>query len=552
MKRQVSNGLTQRPYARHRLPMLGLALTLAPFAWVGEAQAVCNPPAPVNGTTVTCSGATLNQNGTTGYGTATDLNNTYNIQAGATVTGTVFGFRYDTGAIFNNSGAIVGPGAGIAGGDATVHNLLAGATISGTGGAIAAAVLTLDNAGSIFATGPGSEALTLNGLNLTSNTGTITALAAGIDLIGGNATINNTGTISGTAAGGFGIRSQAGNTVTINASGNMGAGVISGVAAGIESDNTNVNLNVSNGTGTISGTDPAAGIGIKGLQNVTITANLGNIVGGGGGIAATGGTATVTNDGIIAAGALGTAIQGLTADVTNLVNGTITAGSAGIRGLNLVTVNNAGRILATVANGIAVSSNGTINITANTGTIEATGLSGRAIKSTGTVSVNNLASGKILALNTGGEAIFATVAATVANAGLISAARFGIDAGTLSLNSNSGTIEATGANGVAISAGTINNFANSNVIQANGSTGIAIVIATSGTITNSVGGTIQANGLDGIAVQALGTTATVTNAGTIQANGVDGFRHQSYEFRLRQGDRRGRFWHQHNHRHADE
>ena len=56
MKREVSNGLAQRPYARHRLQMLGLALTLAPFALVGEAQALCTPNAPVNGTTVTCSG----------------------------------------------------------------------------------------------------------------------------------------------------------------------------------------------------------------------------------------------------------------------------------------------------------------------------------------------------------------------------------------------------------------------------------------------------------------------------------------------------------------
>ena len=104
MKREVSNGLAQRPYARHRLQMLGLALTLAPFAFVGEAQALCTPNAPVNGTTVTCSGASP------GYGTATDINNTYNIQAGATVTGAVFGFRYDTGSHLQQFRRHPGPG----------------------------------------------------------------------------------------------------------------------------------------------------------------------------------------------------------------------------------------------------------------------------------------------------------------------------------------------------------------------------------------------------------------------------------------------------------
>ena len=111
-----------------------------------------------------------------------------------------------------------------------MHNLLVGALISGTGGAIGANVLTLDNAGTISGVGAGSNALAVSGLNLTSNTGTITALGVGIDL-GGNATINNTNTISATAAGGVGILAQANNTITINASGNMGAGIIRGVAA---------------------------------------------------------------------------------------------------------------------------------------------------------------------------------------------------------------------------------------------------------------------------------------------------------------------------------
>src|SRR5205823_1656290 len=81
------------------------------------------------------------------------------------------------------------------------------------------------------------------------------------------------------------------------------------------------------------------------------------------------------------------------------------------------------------------------------------------------------------------------------NAGLIRGLGLGIDAATVNVSSNSDTIDATGTDGRAIS-------------------------GFSGTIANSVGGTIQANGLRGIAVQV--DTAIVVNSGTIQANGVNG------------------------------
>ena len=109
-----------------------------------------------------------------------------------------------------------------------------------TGGAIGANVLTLDNAGGISAVGAGSNALAVSGLNLTSNTGTITALGVGIDLAGGSAASSTTQTPSQPRRRrNCGILAQANNTITINASGNMGAGTISGVAAGIQSINGN-------------------------------------------------------------------------------------------------------------------------------------------------------------------------------------------------------------------------------------------------------------------------------------------------------------------------
>ncbi len=104
----------------------------APFAATGRAEAACTPISPVRSATVTCSGATSNQqNAGTGYGTNTDDNNTYNIQAGATVDGTRFGFITRNGAVFSNAGTINGTRtAGITGGDMTVSNLGSG-TISG-------------------------------------------------------------------------------------------------------------------------------------------------------------------------------------------------------------------------------------------------------------------------------------------------------------------------------------------------------------------------------------------------------------------------------------
>ena len=67
--------------------MLRLTLLIAPIGIVDRANAACAPASPVNNVTVTCTGATANQNGSDGYGTNTDIGNTYNILSGASVTG---------------------------------------------------------------------------------------------------------------------------------------------------------------------------------------------------------------------------------------------------------------------------------------------------------------------------------------------------------------------------------------------------------------------------------------------------------------------------------
>jgi hypothetical protein len=112
MKREVSNALAQRPFARHRLLMLGLPLMFAPFA-IGSAEACTVGGAAstsASNSTVDCAVNTTNSgpSGVDGYGTLGDNNNTYNINAGATVAGDRFGISTRDNAIFHVDGTVTG------------------------------------------------------------------------------------------------------------------------------------------------------------------------------------------------------------------------------------------------------------------------------------------------------------------------------------------------------------------------------------------------------------------------------------------------------------
>ena len=94
------NGLISRKYAA------ALAVVIAPFVAIGQAEAACNPPGPVNGTVVNCSGAISNPAPNTyGYGTVFDTGNIINVQSGATVTATRDGLLFNDGTV-NNLGTI--------------------------------------------------------------------------------------------------------------------------------------------------------------------------------------------------------------------------------------------------------------------------------------------------------------------------------------------------------------------------------------------------------------------------------------------------------------
>src|SRR5215471_8025186 len=122
------------------------ALLLASFAAGGEARAACTPTSPISDTTVTCTDATPNQNGNgIGYGTATDTGNTYNIVASASVTGDARGLVFSSGTV-DNAGSITATGPdsfAISAETATVINRATG-KISGVGGGINAFTATAD------------------------------------------------------------------------------------------------------------------------------------------------------------------------------------------------------------------------------------------------------------------------------------------------------------------------------------------------------------------------------------------------------------------------
>src|SRR5216684_7010875 len=140
---------------------LMLAVTIQALVAVDRAEA-CTvgalPSSFASGATVDCSGDTKNSSPDPkiGYGTFNDNNNTYNINAGAKVTGDDTGVRFSTGAKFNISGTITGTNVdgitghdGITGdaGTAIMTNTSTG-IISGHNG-IAVGTLDLHNAGQI-------------------------------------------------------------------------------------------------------------------------------------------------------------------------------------------------------------------------------------------------------------------------------------------------------------------------------------------------------------------------------------------------------------------
>ncbi len=230
MHRVVFNGFA-RGYA--------LALVIAPFAIMARAEAACAPTSPVNDTIVTCTGATVDQNGFTGYGSISDTGNTYNIVTGASITGAGSGLIFSRGTV-NNSGTISANGSfvffGVFGNnDAVVNN---SGTISANGfgsNGVGSLNFHVTNSGTIQANGVGSHALDAGGgTSDFTNTGVLAAdgaLGVAVD-VNGFIKANNSGLIRASGTNGQGI--VAGRAEVIN------SGTIAAVVTGIFGGNVTV------------------------------------------------------------------------------------------------------------------------------------------------------------------------------------------------------------------------------------------------------------------------------------------------------------------------
>jgi outer membrane autotransporter protein len=333
-----------------------LAVVAASVALIlpgSTAQAQC----VIGGTTVTCSGTTVNAFPPNGFGNIFFNGFTVNVQPGASVTGTNDGIQQGVNATINNAGTITGlNNRGILSVNANITN---SGTISGQGG---------------------SGGIQYNVVTPTpasiSNSGTISGVGVAIYAPVATLTVDNSGIISGTGLLATGIGTSGNNTSIIN---NSVTGIISGTFQGIGSTTANVTnlgtilggtygVSLFNGdiinSGTITGT---TGAGILKNSGGNIT-NSGTVSGDTGIQASAFLSLFLTNSGTIT-GTGGTAINfsggaGNTLSLLagSLVNGTVALG-------NSDTLTNAGTIQVG-ANALSVSTSGDANSVTNTGTID--------------------------------------------------------------------------------------------------------------------------------------------------------------------------------------
>jgi outer membrane autotransporter protein len=453
---------------------------------------------------------TLNNTGSivSGGDVLKSLNGAVNVTNSGTIATTGAGATAistdDSDVTLNNSGIIQAIHRAIEGGNVSITNT-GTIAVNGVAGSVAnailATVLNLDNSGSIFVTGPGA----LGAVHATS----------------GNSTIKNSGTIVSNVDNSFAIKSDSG-ALDVN---NLSGGLIQANGANGVAINAGTNATVAN-----AGRIEAAGAGGIAIQAVNGTATVSNI---GDGI--TTGIITADKSAIFANAVTVTGNSGLIEATAANANAVAISAAA------TATVNNliGGVVRANGARGIAVNSDGTADIT-NFGRIEADDF---AVKSVTDAKVDN--AGIIKAT---GIAIIAGATATVSNTGdgittgIISGGVEAIHGGTVNVTANTGTIEATLAQGVGISAGfatvangaggtisggafgiranTVNVTANAGTIKARGArAGAAILALGDANVNNS--GVIEANGDQNIAV-AASFNANITNVGTFQATGAGG------------------------------
>ncbi|SHF94813.1 outer membrane autotransporter barrel domain-containing protein [Devosia limi DSM 17137] len=506
----------------------GAALAIGiSVATATPAQAACTPGAvdaatPAPGTTVTCSGTTLDQNLDAGYGTANQTGITINVGNGATV----------------ESHARIG----IWVGDGVINNGV-GATILGwTNGIIAATgSLAVTNDGSITATNANAiNAAT--GLTLTNHaTGVISGGVSGI-VSGGVVNVDNAGTITGTA--GSGISSASAVTLT-----NQTGGNVSGVVAGISSS-ANVTLTNQAGggvsgtgdgikslngavtvdnAGTITGTNEAA---IDGLLDISVTNRAGGVISGGmRGIFSRGGNIILDNSGSITSSNQVATVSTQTGNVTliNRAGGSINGNV--ITGQGFIDVHNSGDIGGiTGSTGIKVvnAETGTITsiVSAGDSEIDNFGTVTTFVGIVGTGNLVNHTGARILGSVNGlsGSNVVNHAGGYIGGAGVINGSieNSGTINGGVGLHDNARLVNNAGASitsatdAVSGASGAGSSISNAGTISA---TNYGIVFSNSGnTITNLAGGTMS-----GGAIGVLSTSdVSITNSGTISGTAAPG------------------------------
>jgi outer membrane autotransporter protein len=506
--------------ALSRLRAVAFGLLVLPFVELpSAAYAACTPATstatPVTNSTVTCTGATLNQNNpfflNTGYGTFNETGDTINVDPTASVTGDTFGFALADGNIVNNSGAVSGGAFGInttTGSTITVNNLTGSSTISGTNNAgLDVTNVVLSNAGTIL--GGGSGIFATGSVVLTSNTGAITGTGSNSLGISANSVSgSNAGTISGV----IGIGSD------VNLSSN--SGVIEGNGGFAINSNGDVLIGTNSGTiaSTVTGNGFARAINAGGSVNVTNT-STGNIIATGGdslfddAIVAVG-DVTVVNSGTIMGD--GRAIDAMantptSLNLTNNSGGLITSGNDAVDAIGAATITNAGTITSANGNGLFIIGPTSITNIAS-GIIESTGTNAEALIASSLL-LNN--AGTVRVTNTDFFAVDAiTIEAGSTNSGTISGNLAAVDAIDIVDMSNSGTI--TGGI-LAIQADNAIKFDNMGTVSGDRRAFVAngVEITNSGTITATGG-----SGLQAIAIITLTGNITNTATGVISATGT--------------------------------
>jgi uncharacterized protein with beta-barrel porin domain len=458
------------------------------------AQAACSPNAvdaatPAPGTTVTCSGATLDQNLDAGYGTGNQTGITINVGDGASL----------------ESNARIGMWVG----DAVIRNGVGASVLGWTDGIIAATgSLAVTNFGSITATN-GTAIIAATDVTLTNHAaGVISGGASGIVSTGGAITVDNAGSITGSTGAGI----SASSSVTLT---NQAGGVVRGFD-GVRS--TAGAVSVDN-AGSITGTGDW---GVDALADLTVTNRAGGTISGGvrGGIQSRGGNIILDNAGSITSSNPSAAVSALVGNV-HLIN----QAGASINGIVVtvqgdIDVHNSGNIGGVIGSNVRLvnTATGTIGGIANLGGVS-------DITNFGTVTNDIIANGSLI--NHAGARILGIVSGTggggVVNhaggyIGAVVAADMSVDnsgsMGGVGLGGNSQLLNNAGASIASSTYGVVANLGSWSIFNAgtiSGTDGGVQVLGGGNTFVNLAGGNILGGSFGVFAL----VDASITNSGNI-------------------------------------